>query len=39
MIVAGGAVVRAFAAEGFRWGGDYRRLKDYQHFERVSGRR
>ena len=24
---------RLFLAEGFRWGGDWRSLKDYQHFE------
>jgi hypothetical protein len=33
MIVAGDVVTRAFAAEGFRWGGDYRTNKDYQHFD------
>jgi hypothetical protein len=33
MIVAGDVVTRAFAAEGFRWGGDYRTDKDYQHFD------
>ena len=26
-------VVEAFAAIGFVWGGDWTRLKDYQHFE------
>lgn len=36
MIVAGDVVTRAFAAEGFRWGGDYRSLKDYQHFEILT---
>ncbi len=30
MIVAGDVVVRAFAAEGFRWGAAW---QDYQHFE------
>jgi len=30
MIVAGDLVVRAFAAEGFKWGGSWH---DYQHFE------
>jgi D-alanyl-D-alanine carboxypeptidase-like protein len=35
MIVAGGLVTAAFAAEGFGWGGDYTSLKDYQHFELV----
>jgi hypothetical protein len=33
MIVTGDVVTRAFAAEGFRWGGDYRTNKDYQHFD------
>jgi len=37
MVVAGDPVVRAFAAVGWRWGGDFRTLKDYQHFSR-SGR-
>lgn len=32
MIRAGDAVVRAFAAIGWTWGGDYRNVKDYQHF-------
>ena len=37
MIVAGDAVVRAFASVGWGWGGDFRTLKDYQHFS-LSGR-
>jgi hypothetical protein len=37
MVVAGDAVVRAFASVGWGWGGDFRTLKDYQHFSR-SGR-
>lgn len=37
MVVAGDAVVRAFAAAGWEWGGDFRTLKDYQHFS-ESGR-
>jgi hypothetical protein len=37
MVVAGDAVVRAFASIGWGWGGDFRTLKDYQHFSR-SGR-
>lgn len=32
MIVAGGPAVRAFAAIGWGWGGNWRTLKDYQHF-------
>lgn len=34
MIRPGDVVVRAFAEHGWRWGGDYRTLKDYQHFSR-----
>ena len=37
MIVAGDPVVRAFAAAGWAWGGDFSTLKDYQHFS-ASGR-
>jgi hypothetical protein len=33
MIVPGDVVTRAFAAEGFRWGGNFKSLKDYQHFD------
>lgn len=37
MIVRAGPVVAAFSAIGWGWGGDYRSLKDYQHFS-ASGR-
>lgn len=37
MVVAGGAVVKTFAAEGWKWGGNWRTTKDYQHFS-VNGR-
>ncbi|MEX2290758.1 MAG: M15 family metallopeptidase [Mycobacteriales bacterium] len=37
MVVADDVVVRAFAAAGWAWGGDFRTLKDYQHFS-LSGR-
>ena len=37
MVVAGDAVVRAFAAAGWEWGGAWRTAKDYQHFS-ESGR-
>lgn len=37
MVTAGDVVVRAFAAAGWEWGGDFRSLKDYQHFS-LSGR-
>ncbi|GAA2384647.1 M15 family metallopeptidase [Dactylosporangium salmoneum] len=36
MIVAGDATVRAFAAEGFAWGGSWRSGTDYQHFEKPA---
>jgi hypothetical protein len=36
MIVDGDVVVTAFAAIGFEWGGDWNRLKDYQHFEAAN---
>jgi hypothetical protein len=32
MIHAGGLVVRAFAAIGWKWGGDWSPYKDYMHF-------
>jgi hypothetical protein len=34
MIVAGDAVVQAFKAEGFTWGGAWKSGTDYQHFEK-----
>ena len=37
MAVAGGAVVRAFDAVGWSWGGRWSGVKDYQHFS-ASGR-
>ncbi|WP_432565502.1 M15 family metallopeptidase [Kineococcus sp. SYSU DK003] len=36
VVLAGDAVVQAFAEHGFSWGGDWNSLKDYQHFS-VSG--
>jgi D-alanyl-D-alanine carboxypeptidase len=36
MIVDGDVAVEAFAAIGFSWGGNWNRLKDYQHFEVVD---
>ena len=33
MILRPGPVYRAFKKRGWRWGGDWRSLKDYQHFE------
>lgn len=37
MVRAGGPVVAAFSAIGWEWGGDYRSLKDYQHFSLTGG--
>ena len=37
MIRPGDVVVRAFAAIGWRWGGDWHTLKDYMHFS-LTGR-
>lgn len=37
MIAPRGRVVRAFAAVGWKWGGDWIGIKDYQHFS-ASGR-
>jgi hypothetical protein len=37
MIHAGGAVVHAFAAVGWGWGGNFGTARDYQHFS-ASGR-
>lgn len=34
MIRPGDVVTRSFAAVGWRWGGDFRRRSDYQHFQR-----
>ena len=36
MIVRAGPVVRAFAAVGWEWGGDWQSAKDYQHFSRTG---
>ncbi|BCJ39356.1 hypothetical protein GCM10010168_63960 [Actinoplanes ianthinogenes] len=37
MIEPDGVVVRAFAAIGWKWGGDYRSLKDFMHFSATGG--
>ena len=37
MAVRGGVLVKAFAAVGWKWGGNWRSTKDYQHFS-VTGR-
>ena len=34
-ITRNGAVRRAFKKRGWRWGGDWRSKKDYQHFEKL----
>jgi len=28
-------IVKIFKKRGWKWGGDYKTLKDYQHFEKV----
>jgi len=35
MIVEGDRVVEAFAAYGWDWGGDWRDMRDYQHFSKL----
>ncbi len=37
MALRTGVLVKAFAAEGWKWGGNWRSTKDYQHFS-VNGR-
>jgi D-alanyl-D-alanine carboxypeptidase len=37
MVQPGGPAVQAFAAIGWKWGGDYRSLKDYMHFSINGG--
>lgn len=36
IILAGGSAVRAFESVGWGWGGDWRSLKDYQHFSATG---
>ena len=35
MVVEGDAVLRAFAAAGWYWGGDWSNPVDYQHFSKL----
>ena len=37
MVQPAGPVVQAFAAIGWKWGGDYRSFKDYMHFSATGG--
>jgi D-alanyl-D-alanine carboxypeptidase-like protein len=37
MVVAGGPIVRAFAAVGWQWGGRWTGSPDYQHFSATGG--
>jgi hypothetical protein len=37
IILPGGSAVTAFKRNGWRWGGDWNTLKDYQHFS-MNGR-
>ena len=36
MVLAGGAVVRLFAAHGWGWGGSWSGARDYQHFSATG---
>ncbi len=36
MILPGDAVVQAFAAHGWDWGGDWQDMQDYQHFSKLA---
>jgi hypothetical protein len=36
-LIVNGDAVRAFAAVGWRWGGAWTSLKDYQHFSANGG--
>lgn len=36
MVTKGDVVYQAFKRHGWRWGGDWRHIKDYQHFEKNS---
>jgi hypothetical protein len=37
MIQPGSPAVQAFIAIGWKWGGNYRSLKDYMHFSATGG--
>ena len=39
VIVRGDAIVRTFKHRGWRWGGDWRSVKDYQHFDKPGAQR
>ncbi|HFU77058.1 MAG TPA: M15 family peptidase, partial [Epsilonproteobacteria bacterium] len=34
VIVKGDAIVKLFKSHGWRWGGEFRCCKDYQHFDK-----
>jgi D-alanyl-D-alanine carboxypeptidase len=34
MILRNSVIVKAFKAKGWKWGGDWKTIKDYQHFSR-----
>jgi len=34
VLLPNGSVVKAFKSRGWRWGGDWRGIKDYQHFDK-----
>jgi hypothetical protein len=37
-IISDGPVVEAFVKHGWDWGGNWQRLKDWQHFEKRAAR-
>lgn len=39
IVVTGDAVVTAFKSRGWIWGGDWRSVKDYQHFEKKKSKK
>ncbi len=39
VIVRGDTIIRVFKNKGWRWGGDWRRVKDYQHFDKPGAQR
>ena len=39
VILPGDPIVRSFKRRGWRWGGDWRSVKDYQHFDKPGAQR
>ena len=36
MIKKGDACYKAFTSRGWKWGGNWKNSKDYQHFEKIQ---